>query len=112
MNTQWATGARVGMSGQLLDHQAWGGVALMLGLSSQWSRGYASQASYSSPVSDTSQWRQGLGWQVQLRYTPMPWAAVLLGMQHGGQLRRNGVVNPIFAHRDQTRLESGVTFAF
>jgi hypothetical protein len=112
MNTQWVSGTSVGLSSTLLDESNWGRLTLALGLNSRWSRRYASRATYESAQSDTNHWSQGFGWNTRLSYTPRQWVTAHVGLQHGSPLRRNGIINPILIHRDQTQIDTGISFTY
>ena len=48
---------------------------------------------------------QAYGWSAGMGYAPGRWGSVSLAVQHGGSLRRNGIVNPVL---DETRVLVGV----
>lgn len=112
MNTQWVTDTRLSLDSQILDSSTWGTLSLGMGVNALLSRRYGSRDTFESRRSDTRLWTQGYGWRTRINYSPRGWLTIGLGVSHGGQLRRNGVINPTLAHRDQTLFvaESTITF--
>jgi hypothetical protein len=53
---------------------------------------------------DTEQTFQTYDYEVHLAYTPLPYASLSVGLEQGGGVLRNGVVNTFLFHRDETQL--------
>ena len=68
---------------------------------SYWRR-YDSREGYESAASDQGLWSQLYGWEAHLVYTPSFFFSVSLSIEHNSAVRRNGIVNTFFMHRDET----------
>ena len=104
MNTQYLLGARPFVSYALPDLGRFGGLSADAYLLSTWQRRYASRESYLSEASEAAPLFQMYGWGASLSYEPVKYVSVSVGIDHGGSVLRNGIVNTLVAHRDETEL--------
>ena len=112
MNTQWLLGQRVGFIVRAFSHKDFGSLSVAGATGFNWSRRYTSRDNHMSPSSDPNFWHQTLGWGLSLQYVPLGWLVTSLGVRHGAPVRRNGVVNPTFLHRDMTTLNVGFAIIY
>ena len=70
---------------------------------SYWRR-YDSREEYESAASDQGFWSQLYSWEAHLVYTPSFFFSVSLSVEHNSSVRRNGIVNTFFMHRDETEV--------
>ena len=70
---------------------------------SYWRR-YDSREEYESAASDQDFWNQLYSWEAHLVYTPSFFFSVSLSVEHNSSVRRNGIVNTFFMHRDETEV--------
>ncbi len=108
MNTQLVGGTSLVLGYEVFDSPRFGKVSTTVSGGSQWRRTYASRETYVGEGSDAANWSQTYGWSVGVGYAPGTWGSLSLAVQHGGPLRRNGIVNPFWGHRDETRVLVGV----
>jgi hypothetical protein len=109
MNTQWIIGERVGLILRALDSPTFGKLAISTGVGLRWSRKYASLDPHTTDSADQALWSQSYSWRFGLQYRPIKWVGLSTNVEHGSPLRRNGIINPFFAHRDMTEINFGVT---
>ena len=104
MNTQWVAGTSVVLGYRMLKSKRFGVLSSNLSGGTQWRRSYASRSTFDSEQSDAANWYQSYGWSAGLGYAPVQWASLGVTIEHGGPLRRNGIINPFFFNRDETQL--------
>jgi len=109
MNTQWILSDGLGLVLKALDSPTFGQLTVSMGAGIQWSRKYASQDSHTTALADSALWNQSYRWNVGFQYRPIKWVGLNASLQHGSPLRRNGIINPFFVHRDMTEIALGVT---
>ena len=112
MNTQWIVGQRVGFIVSALSHPSIGQLSIAGGAGFNWNRRYSSSDHHASPTSDPALWTQSLAWNLSLQYVPLNWLVASAGLSHGSPIRRNGVRNPFFIHRDMTELNVSITLMY
>ncbi|MGC6418960.1 MAG: hypothetical protein ACON3Z_17670 [Bradymonadia bacterium] len=112
MNTQWLLGQRLGFIVRAFSHKNFGSLSVAGATGFNWSRRYTSRDSHMSPSSDPHFWHQTLGWGLSLQYVPLGWLVTSIGVRHGAPVRRNGIVNPTFVHRDMTTLNLGFAIIY
>jgi hypothetical protein len=77
--------------------EAWGRMDAGGGVSWAWQNTYDS-------IDGHDAWRQDYGWDVYLFYTPRAWLSMGVSLEQGAPVLRDGRVNTVLFHRDETEL--------
>lgn len=116
MNTQYLLGGQLFAGYQVWSSERFGDVELEASGSTTYLRKYASREAYLSEASDAAPLFQQYGWGVSATYrAPSRWVAPLegltfsLGIDHGGSVLRDGIVNTFLFHRDETELVAALS---
>lgn len=120
-NTQFDTGLRGGLD-YSLDLGGAGTIDAGFSVGSVWLHRYdsPSQAEQDDAVhelqpmvdvyvDDTEQTFQAYDYEVHVGYTPVKYLTIGLGLEQGGSVLRDGVVNTYLFHRDETELVASVS---
>lgn len=106
MNVQMDTGFHVGFDYMVVKTKH-GGLALGGSAGTTYIRKYDSRDDYLSDTSDRGVWLQSYDWEAHLGYD-VHMFSLGLGIEHGGNVLRGGVVNTFFTHRDATQFVMSV----
>lgn len=96
---------------QIANAPTLGRLGISVGTNNQWSGRYASQSNDDSDANDANHKTQGYGWNARVPYAKN-WIDPHIGILQGGRLLRNGIIKPVFMHRDETIVETGVSLAW
>ncbi len=112
MNTQYLLGVLPSVTYTLPDLGSFGRLSANAYMLSTWQRRYASRETYLPEASEAAPLFQMYGWGASLTYTPVQYVSLNVGIDHGGSVLRNGIVNTFVAHRDETELGVSLTGRF
>ena len=112
MNTQYLLGVLPSVSYTLPELGSFGRLSASAYMLSTWQRRYASRETYLSTASEAAPLFQMYGWGASLSYAPLKYASISVGVDHGGSVLRNGIVNTFVAHRDETEIGVSLTGRF
>jgi hypothetical protein len=68
----------------------------------EYDKHYGSRESYETDVSSQAAWFQSYGWDVSVGWSPTAWLFAAVGVEQNSRVLRDGIINPQFAHRDET----------
>lgn len=112
MNSRFVALLRPFLEAEVLDLGAYGKLFLRADVYWSWINQYPSRDSYASDASSQAAWLQKYGWSVGAGYMPMPWVELAVGVEQGGNVLRDGIVNTFFVHRDETELVLDLSLSF
>ena len=104
MNTQLDFGASLGADYLIGQTAIFSTYRLGASLGTSYAKRYSSTEEFESLLSDQSFWNQLYRWEAHAVYTPTFQFSVSLSVEHNSGVRRNGIVNMFFAHRDETEV--------
>lgn len=104
MNVQWELNAHGGLDWTFLESARFGNLGIGGSAGSGWQRKYPSRDDHTSTRADTAVWSQSYDWEAHVGYDPVPFLSLGVGLEHGGSVLRDGIVNTFLTHRDETEL--------
>lgn len=104
MNVQWELGTHGGLDWTFLESERFGSVGVGASAGTGWQRMYDSRDDHTSPVAESGNWNQSYDWEAHVGYDPVKYLSLGVGLEHGGSVLRDGIVNTFFVHRDETEL--------
>ena len=104
MNNQLSFGPSLGLEYTFLDDDKIGTFTAGADVATAWGKKYGSRDEFSSTYSSEHMWTQDYGWDAYVTYTPWKYTTVVLTLQQGGPVLRDGIVNTFFVKREETEL--------
>ncbi len=112
MNTQYVFGLEPSASFRVFEHSRYGTVSVSADASRLLVKKYGSRETYLSGSSDAQLWLHRYGWGLGVSYRPKQWLSASLSVSQNANVLRDGLVNVVPLHRDETQLLLGVSGHF